>query len=98
MTLVTDPQRGGNGSFSAELSQSNGVTDKIDIEVEKLIVSAERTQDLVTGWCWVVILLHLPHEVREILCREAAAGEGVTFSTNTPPKSRVHEVVCTNRD
>ena len=26
------------------------VTDKIDIEVEKLIVSAEQTQDLVTEW------------------------------------------------
>ena len=50
MTLVTDLQEQVTAAFSAELSQSNGITDKNDIGVEKLIVSAERTQDLVTGW------------------------------------------------
>ena len=48
MTLVTDLYEQVTAAFSAELSQSNGVTDKNDIGVEKLIVSAERTQDLVT--------------------------------------------------
>ena len=50
MTLVTDRQEQVTAAFSAELSQSNGVTAKIDIGVEKLIVSAEQTQALVTGW------------------------------------------------
>ena len=50
MRLVTDRYELVTAAFSAELSQSNGVTDKNDIGVEKLIVSAERTQDLVTGW------------------------------------------------
>ena len=49
MTLVTDLYEQVTAAFSAEPSQSNGVTAKIDIGVEKLIVSAERTQDLVTG-------------------------------------------------
>ena len=49
MTLVTDQYEQVTAAFSAELGQSNGVTDKIDIGVEKLIVSAERTQYLVTG-------------------------------------------------
>ena len=41
MTLVTDLYEQVTAGFSAELSQSNGVTAKIDIGVEKLIVSAE---------------------------------------------------------
>ena len=48
--LVTDLYEQVTAGFSAELSQSNGITDKNDIGVEKLIVSAEQTQDLVTEW------------------------------------------------
>ena len=48
MRLVTDRYELVTAAFSAELSQRNGVTAKIDIGVEKLIASAERTQDLVT--------------------------------------------------
>ena len=50
MLQVTDLYEQVTAAFSAELGQSNGVTAKIDIGVEKLIVSAERTQYLVTGW------------------------------------------------
>ena len=122
MTPVTDLYEQVTAAFSAELSQSNGVTDKIDIEVEKLIVSAERTQDLVTGCLSSPTTEALGEWMRAAGAASEGAGTNVCkyahlkrfrrphpvqqhcmlrtyFPINgedTPPKPRVHEVVCRN--
>ena len=123
MTLVTDLYEQVTGAFSAELSQSNGVTDKNDIEVEKLIVSAEQTQDLVTGCLSSPTTEALGEWMRAAGAASEGAGAEVCkhallkrfrhphpmqqhcmlrtyFPKNgedTPPKPRVHEVVCSKR-
>ena len=92
MTLVTDLYEQVTAAFSAELSQSNGVTAKIDIEVEKLIVSAEQTQDLVKGWvlgCGVERTSSVTRcfRIARHLLQQAGEGQREMEDASAPPPS-----------